>query len=389
MYYNEKKFMHPNTRLEFLTVEIEIPESTPVYFLKINKVQNEYDEIDLGKLERESESNFKTDLNINAGTSQSNETNAANNNLTKKNRAFDKGDITEGSYNYSENGGSRSQNRKSQTDFNAAADLSYQNREQIREAIDVKLKRLRVGYTNSAKKITIAQRGRIGGDISDNIYINAIIKSESPTQAKVYTFQNLIEDSASEWQNSARLVKYISNKKGILNTFPLTIKYTGLLRTASNNWLERRGSNALEYDDKVIFYKIEMPSKPILNIDISSLYNYEVNFELQFENQQDTSTFSLFIKPALSKEEKLTMFFADYYNVKEFENIVKKYLEDIKKNPTGFDYNRIVNKNFSLYFINNNNQSDTIHLIDSDSRKVKSDSQRIKNFQMFSRHATY
>src|SRR5690606_18327301 len=63
-YYNDKRLMHPNSRLEFLTTYLSLPVGSAASFYNINKLQNEFEEIDLGTLSRDQTVSLNAKINV-------------------------------------------------------------------------------------------------------------------------------------------------------------------------------------------------------------------------------------------------------------------------------------------------------------------------------------
>lgn len=283
-YYNDKRFMHPNTRLEFLTTYLTLSDNSPVIFYNINKLQNEYEDIDLGTLSRDQTVTLNAKLNVTGGLGGSYENNTGNNTTNTNNRessignnVYDADGNLIGSINNkgtftSTNVGNNSKKSTAQAQINATTEGSYLNNETIREAIAVKLKRLRTGFNFSERSLTIAQRGRILGDISDNIYVTTTLKVANPAKVSsvpVYSFEKLYGESnqpnnADKLIFSKRLVSFVPCDNASNITF--TTEYEGAIRSVRNVW-PYTGANALEYDDKVEFYKIPKTAGQSFTID--------------------------------------------------------------------------------------------------------------------------
>ena len=88
-YFIDGAFMHPNTRLEFLNTTLSIPENSPFSFYSIDRLENEFEEIDLGNLERNKSVTFNAKLTGGAEMGSSvegtNSNNATRTNITKNN----------------------------------------------------------------------------------------------------------------------------------------------------------------------------------------------------------------------------------------------------------------------------------------------------------------
>ncbi|MEA5260315.1 hypothetical protein VB264_21125 [Arcicella aquatica] len=283
-YYNDERLMHPNTRLEFLTTYLALPKESAVTFYNINKLQNEFEEIDFGTLSRDQTVSLNSKLSASGGLGESYETNSGNQttntsnvDIGKEKKAYDsdgnvigvvnrKGGLTsldESTY---------SKKATAEAKVNGALDGSYQNSETIKEAIAVKLKRLKTGFNFSERELVIAQRGRAAGDISDNIYVTATLKVDNQRNVlplPVYSFEKLYDENkqlniADKLLFSRREVNFVPCDGA--KDLTLTTCYEGAIRAVRNVWL-KTGSNALEYDDRVTYYKIDEEEGRYLKID--------------------------------------------------------------------------------------------------------------------------
>lgn len=284
-YYNDAKYMHPNTRLEYLTTSLVIPATSPVTIYTIDRLENEFEEIDLGTLSRDQTVTMNAKLTGEAGSSATTTDNYStkntgttnNQNAGKVSLVDDKGNVIGTFDNSSSAGSGRETNngrtRTAQTGAKANAEIGYLNTESIKEAVAVKLKRMRTGFTFTERNLTIAQRGRPLGDISDNIYVTATLKVSSVNNVlplTVYDFEKLFEEDGSpvkaeKLSFNSRLINFVpcDNAQNIT----LTTNYEGAIRVPGNETDKKSGHNALEYDDKVTFYKFGNKAGETLEID--------------------------------------------------------------------------------------------------------------------------
>lgn len=283
-YFIDHRFMHPNTRLEFLNISLKTANNSNFSFYNIDKLVNEFEEIDLGALERNESITFNAKLagQGELGSSFENSTSNAyqNSQITKDGLdapVYDgKGNVvgtikTSGEFT---SGSNRTSASKATGGAKAAAqaEASYLNTESIKESINVKLKRMKTGFSFSSNQIVISQRGRVGGDISDNVYVTATMRLTSTIggdSKDVFKFTNLFDDNrqqtpADKLNFSMRNVNYIPCKPA--NAVSLTTKYEGAIRAVGNNW-KKTGENSMEYDDDVTYYKIAEANGESLKID--------------------------------------------------------------------------------------------------------------------------
>jgi hypothetical protein len=283
-YYNVKELMHPNTRLDFLTTYLEIPLGAGIAFHNINRLQNEFDEIDFGMLSRDQTVALSAKMAVNGGLGS-----AYQNDYGDKISNTSGGERNSGKTIYDDDGNivgtinskgtfssandeTSSKKTTGEAKISAALEGSYQNTETIKEAVAVKLQRIRTGFSFSKNKMTIAQRGRPAGDISDNVYVTATLKianTKNVFSLPVYNFDKLYDNN-----NQANPVGEMSFAKRIVNFVPcdsatdivFTTKYEGSIRAVRNSW-PKAGANALEFDDKVTNYRVVATSGEPIKLD--------------------------------------------------------------------------------------------------------------------------
>ncbi len=270
-FYNSSEMMHGNTRLEYLTNYLTLPSGVSLY--SVDKLQNEIDEIDLGTLSRDQTVTFNTKLTseYGAGGTVNNTANAKNTSTSsdgtvRKETVYDgKGNVV-GTIDKTDNiggtlEGSNTATNTASANAKVAGELGYLNNETIKEAVALKLRRLRTGFSFSDKQLVVAQRGRPLGDISYNTIVTVTLKISNPGNVfspNVYDFKRLFADSgdpvkANDLIFSARTVNFVPCEAA--TDVKIGTKYEGAIRAAGNE-KGNTGNNALEYDDKVTFYKI-------------------------------------------------------------------------------------------------------------------------------------
>jgi hypothetical protein len=352
-YYNDERLMHPNTRLEFLTTYLSLPVGSAATFYNINKLQNEFEEIDLGTLSRDQTVSLNAKLNVSGGLGGGYENNSSNKAISINNRenstgnnVYDADGNLIGTINYkgiitSTNEGNTSNKSTAEAKINAALEGAYQNSETIKEAIAVQLKRLRTGFNFSERNLVIAQRGRLSGDISDNIYVTATLKvsnSNNVFTLPVYSFEKLYNENnqpniADKLLFSKREVNFVPCDNAADITF--TTKYEGAIRSVRNLWLNA-GTNALEYDDKVTFYRIGTTTGAPLTIDKSEYCKNAYKFIAT-----DASGARYILKIADPSHRELDVFIDDY------PQLLWQWLIDNLSNPIAGNLNTT---RFILYF---------------------------------------
>lgn len=352
-YYNDKRLMHPNTRLEFLTTYLSLPIGSAATFYNINKLQNEFEEIDLGTLSKDQTVSLSAKLNVSGGLGGGYENNSSNKTIKTNNRENSTGNnvydsdgnligiINNKGVFSSTNEGNTSNKSSGDAKISAALDGAYQNSETIKEAIAIKLKRLRTGFNFSERNLVISQRGRLSGDISDNIYITATLKTSNPSNVftlPVYSFEKLYDDNnqpsiADKLVFSKREVNFVPCDYATDITF--TTEYEGAIRSVRNLWLNS-GTNALEYDDKVTFYKIVKTKGQPFTIDKNEYCKNSYKFIAI-----DASGARYILKITDPSQRELNVFIDDD------PQLLRQWLIDNKSNPVAGNLNTT---RFGLYF---------------------------------------
>jgi hypothetical protein len=323
-YYNDAKYMHPNTRLEYLTTSLNIPAGNGISFYNIDRLENEYDEIDLGSLSRDQTVTLNAKISgeyglgssVSNSSSDKNTSTADNKNLNKLNVYDEKGNVI-GAL---ETGAGSAKNRESvtnntnssQANLKGNGEIGYLNSESIKEAVAVKLKRLRTGFNFSPTRLTIAQRGRPLGDITDNIYVTTTLKISNPSNVftlNVYDFEKLFGDTneplnANDLKFSSRLINYVPCDKA--SNIKLSVDYEGAIRAVAND-SKNNGVNALEYDDKVNFYSFDKKGSGDLEFD-KNLYCKEA-YKIE---AKDAAGDILVLKVAAPHPQELDVFMDDH-----------------------------------------------------------------------------
>lgn len=262
------EFLHPNTRLASLNTTLDFSEAD-FEIISIDKLESEFEEIDLGTLSRTQEANFNSKLTGQFGvteTSGSTDTSGSQSTGTAQNieteNVYDEDGNLLGTMTIGEgltdtsNIGSES-SRTSTKGKGASGELGYTNKETIAEALQVKLKRLKTGFVFNRKSITVSQHGSILLDISDNVIVTATIFPKTGVgQTKVMNFSGLFVDFAPQKASAIKLnrreVKYM---KCEARKVDVLVSSKGLLRTVENRM---RGDQVLEFDDKVIYYPFDL-----------------------------------------------------------------------------------------------------------------------------------
>ena len=249
-YYNDSRLIDPNTRLAFLNTKIEFADESKdkFYFSSIDKIENEFDEIDFGKVTRDSESDFNAQAAANASAdiiSDKNITEIINkkiDSLSSSNKTIE--------------------NKKNTTAKKGAdASADYNLKEKIHEELNLNLKRLKTGFSLSSNSLTLTQQGSILRDISDLTTVELTLKANNNKNNHTYTETILIVNSFLE-NSELKKIEDIIFDKIILKYLPcnqnndvlFNTDYEGAIRAVVQ---DHKSNNILEFDDNVSIYKIK------------------------------------------------------------------------------------------------------------------------------------
>lgn len=364
-YFIDKRFTHPNTRMAYLNTYVTIPETeNRIAFQSIDKMENEFEEIDLGNISRTQSVTFNAKLTATGqiGTSVDNtNTNSSDTNRDRSNgnekKVYDENGNVIGTVNNagkltSVNKSSNTTTTKNGASANATGELAYQNAETISEARQVKLQRMKTGFSFAPHEIVVSQEGRQNGDISNNVFVDAMLKfngSDLTNEKKVYTFKNLLNDSfqpneADKLLFSKRLVSYVkcSDAKPII----LQVKFEGQLR-AVESLKEQPGDNALEYDDKVTMY--HLPKKDGANVKIDPFLFCKYVYKVMAQTEDKAVNLRIFWR----SDEELNFFSDD--KPEEFLGWLKLMID--KGDPKSLSTEK-----FTMYFETGPNPNDRIYV---------------------------
>ena len=274
-YFNNKGFIHPNTRLEFLNTTTKITDCNIVEIVSLDKLENEYYKIDMGTLGRKDETTFNAKISGQAGKTGNTSDSSSLTNTSSKSEPNSESLLNTMNV-YDENGQlintivtnngtgkttneevinqlQNSENNGFNLGVNAESNIS--NVENISENVPLKLNKPILGFSFDKTSFTITQRGIPFSDISNNVIVTATFKFKKYKRKNVSYFSKLFDDnnpiSPKKLDYKRYTIKYIPCE----NSNPISFKsdYSGLLRVTQNR--TDRGNNVLEYDDKVDFYK--------------------------------------------------------------------------------------------------------------------------------------
>jgi hypothetical protein len=323
-YFIDDKFTHPNTRLAYLNTYVSIPsDEYRVVFKSIDKLENEFEEVELGNLSRSNSVTFNSKLtatgqigssidNTNTVSSESSKNSKSGN----EEKVYDENGNVVGTINSSGdlNGGKKSSNTtiaKNGASANVTGEVGYVNAETLNEARLVKLQRMKAGFSFASNEIVVSQEGRQNADISLNVFVDATLKfkgSDLTDEKNVYTFNNLFDEryqpvSADVLAFGSRTVSYVKcNGSSPLN---LKVKYEGQLR-AVDNLKKQTGESSLEYDDKVTMYKL--PIKDGADAQIDPMLFCKSVYRISAKNSKGDT---IILRIAHKKKEELDLFSDD------------------------------------------------------------------------------
>lgn len=378
-YYNNPLLLHPNTRLEFLVSTIKIDPNSSIKIKKIDKIQTEYETLDFGKIERENEVNSKAKLNSNLDLSVDNILNNKSistindtSNTTKNLDIYDDkgnkiGTISNTNALVKTLSDDNTSNNTSKKGLTADASWDYNNRELIKEAIDLKSKKMRTGFSFNPKELTISQRGNFLSDISENIYVTATLEVTGKDIIEtnyIYAFEELFNAdlSANPIDNLnifKTQVNYIPCKN--IKNFSLTSEYEGLIRAVKNT---SKSNSILEYDDFVTYYKLSGKNYPPLEID-----------------KKDYCSSVYVIKAMKNNTEYYLYFYGEESPIKILDIEKPSNLVNwITKNIVEGKIDNLISKKYSIAFVPNNYTSKPIFLVSSSKEKINLD--ELKNINI-------
>ncbi len=170
-YYVSSEFMHPNTRLDFLNTQIKLDSQSIAKLVSVDRMENEFEVVDLGTLNNTSEGVFKTGLSGNLGYTGNKELNYGLTDNTgntvfdgTSNSLYDNAGNMVGTGQLSNNntqGTIRNSSGKETVELGAGAkaDIGYELKNSLTESVAIKQRRLKTGISFDTAQLTISQRG--------------------------------------------------------------------------------------------------------------------------------------------------------------------------------------------------------------------------------------
>lgn len=286
--YDIEKYAHPGTRLEVLVTTLDIDAASYAYFNSIDKLQNEFEDLDLGSLERTQNVQYNVKGNLtgvlgSGGMVKNTDgtTDVTNNGQNQGTATFDSAGHQTGTTGTTGSGQTTRQNGNETTatanaNVTAGAEASYLNNQTIKEAVGLKGRQMMLGFALTPKQLTVSQHSRPNTDISTNVFVTANLKFKNSStipnliqNADVAYFSGLFDAddqpvAASELTLNQRTVTYVDRASAADVKF--TVGFSGKLRAVGNE-KDKSGNNFLEYDDHITYYPFEKAASKQFELD--------------------------------------------------------------------------------------------------------------------------
>ena len=259
-YYNDSRLMHPNTRLAFLNTSIKL-QNANFTFKSIDKIQNEFETIDMGKLERSQDVTFNSNVSgdVTAKSIIDNKTdNSTDNSNTNSTTNSDDEDNQTKNETIVNKKSSKTSSKNTELGKQAKGEIALEMKNSIKEAVNVNFNRLKTGFSLNKNCLIISQQGSLLRDVNDVTIVTATFQFNQNLVSKneVYDFSNLYNDvgvinKLSDVKVNKSVIKYYPCYKKGIDDQKITYSYEGAIRAPKNL---KRGQNILEYDDKVNYF---------------------------------------------------------------------------------------------------------------------------------------
>ncbi len=340
-YFNDKRLVHPNTRLAFLNTNLSIINNSSSYKIySIDRLENDIETIDLGTLNREN--NVKFNSSLEGGTST--DTTNTNNETSNTTDNFEEADPNQTKH-VKTNTNNTENNKTVVAKNGVKGNVSYEVEDKIKEAMNLRLKRMKTGFSlKNGNDLTLMQQGSLLNDISDNTIVTLTIATENKNMEyhnNVVRF-TINQDSLQKSDVNMRTIGFFSCNKA--EDITLDTNYQGLIRSAKSrgNWLgiAQSRNNILEFDDKVNYYKVQSDNNETITF---SKYNFCKQL-LKIKITDSLNRIAYFhIKP--KGKLKQAMLFEDYQQASVFISYIYDLLEKYKSTE---NINLFKNKNFEI-----------------------------------------
>ena len=376
--FNES-YVHPNTRLGVLETVIELENKDGLFeFYSIDKFTNDIETIDFGTLSRKQSVNLSGELSANAsglssseGTSSSNtsNTNTAGNGIART--LYDENGniealITDSNEIVLLDQSGATEKGNSSFSLGTQGKVTFTNQESIDEALNLRSKRLRVGYSFRPDSIIVRQQSSPLNDISNNVIMEATVKINKvgggARSVPTIDFSNLFSkdfapNPASKLEADLQMVSYFPcSPASAENSVTIKTYYQGLIRRVKNR---RRTTNVLEYDDKVEYVHVDGERSDVIVIPSSDFCK------------------NLYAVAAFSNGTQFRLMYKDYRMIDAIEVVdlegpglpsfaawVEEVIDREKQDPL------VLNK-FELYFQNVTDPTDIRYVVASDKNDIQ------------------
>ncbi|MGG7664082.1 hypothetical protein [Dyadobacter sp. BHUBP1] len=270
-FFNDPALLHPNTKLEFLNTKVWLM-TNDVIIQTIDRLENEFEAIDMGTLERTNDIKFSSalsggigkdvgreisstesdDSSFGGSDEQSESTGDGATNTATSKSGTTKNSVTKKGKSIKSNVAAKSE---------AKAELQYANSESIKEAIALKYKRAKTSFSFSPNRLTVSQRAVPMVGISDNIFVTLTLAVKN-TGSNTHTFEVIEFKKMFDSKGKIQPMDSVTRRTVAVKYIPcdsakdikLAVSYSGAVRATRNL---TRGRNSLEYDDKVTYYKFQ------------------------------------------------------------------------------------------------------------------------------------
>lgn len=360
-YYNDPACLHPNTRLEFLNATLSLSDTSNIEIFSIDRIENEAEQVDLGTLQRTSESTFQSGITGNLGGYGLNTREYAQGLVGEESNGQQGGSnvYNEGGQligHLDQNGNLKSTNttnNASKSEVRLGADVtanaSVNMKNTMNEAMNLKFKRLKTGFSFGPHQLTVSQRGAPMMEIYDNVIVTTTLKAhDSITRRKAsFAFSDMYRDPynllpVDSVDVARKYYNYVPCD--LVSNLTPELHFEGALRMVKNN---KRGRNILEYDDDITY---RVFSDTTQDIEISKFSFCENVYELKIKLSGQNIEYPIRIETSQFNE-RLLMHQSD----NPWSFIV--WLYSIFKLP---DPKLMTSKKFKLYFVD---ESDSKHFI--------------------------
>ena len=290
----EIKF-NPAQRIEQIDYTIKIPDSSNYKIVQIDKIQNEYETINLGDISRDrtNKFGFNSDYGVSLGTKNVDT--------------------------------SETKSSSKETGLKADSSLKFENIETIKETIKLLQEKITIGYSFNSTEINVQQQSKPLSGITKNILLNVRFRLKEnvglTTFLKIANYRNKEGDYLvpSKLEIKYLDVDYIPCSNKNENNFKLDLSYKALIRI-----VEEKHETVTESDDyvKYIFNEDSIKINPleisnykfcewVWRLRTNEGQNFEVKFKdddrlsiKNFDTVEEAYSFANYLKDFFEKKTK-------------------------------------------------------------------------------------